>query len=166
MFQLRRRGLRGTPLPARVSAVDTAGWIAVVALLLWAGSAAAGEIYTTWRGTAIRGADPVAYFLADRYVDGSAKHSYSWRGATWRFTSAENRALFVATPERYAPQYGGHCAYAMARGDRVRSDPAQWTIVDSKLYLNYSARIKADWERDIPGFIVRADRQWNQRRDD
>lgn len=150
----------------RLRMVESAERIAVVFVLLWAGPSAAGEVYKTWRGTAIRGADPVAYFLEGRYLKGSAEHRYSWRGATWRFTSADNRALFVATPERYAPQYGGHCAYAMARGDRVRSDPTAWTIADNKLYLNYSASIKADWEQDIPSFIVKADRHWNQQRND
>ncbi len=140
--------------------------LATVAFLAAPGVANPGGVYTNWRGVAIRGADPVAYFAEGRQVEGRAEHTYEWRGATWRFASAEHRDRFAAAPERYAPAYGGYCAYAMARGDRVKSDPAQWSIVDNRLFLNYSASVKAQWERDIPGFVEKADREWNRPRRD
>ncbi len=141
-------------------------WIAALVLALGPGLAHGEGVYTNWRGLAIRGADPVAYFEQGRHVEGDAEHSYAWRGATWRFASAEHRERFAASPERYAPAYGGYCAYAMARGDRVKSDPAQWSIVDNRLFLNYSAGIKSRWERDVPGFVEKADREWNRLRKD
>ena len=68
------------------------------------------------RRKAIRGTDPVAYFTEGRPVEGSRRFAYEWRGATWHFTSAKNRDAFAADPERYAPQYGGYCAWAVSQG--------------------------------------------------
>ena len=64
---------------------------------------------------AIRGYDTVAYFTEALSVAGSADHAVQWQGATWQFASADNRALFEADPEKYAPQFGGYCAYGIAR---------------------------------------------------
>jgi YHS domain-containing protein len=109
---------------------------------------------------AIRGADPVAYFTEGAAVPGNADYQYTWNGATWQFSSAENRALFVANPEAYAPQYGGYCAKAMSEGNLASVDPRVWTIVDGKLYLNYSPDVQQQWVQDIPGNIVKADANW------
>lgn len=109
---------------------------------------------------AIRGADPVAYFTESRYVPGSADYTYDWAGATWRFSSTKNRDLFAENPERYAPQYGGFCAWAVAEGYTAPVDPNAWEVVDSKLYLNYDTRIQRRWQRDIPGNIARANENW------
>ena len=109
---------------------------------------------------AIRGADPVAYFTENRYVPGSADFTYEWADATWQFASAENRDMFALTPEQYAPQYGGFCAWAVAEGYTAPVDPNAWEIVDGKLYLNYDARIQRRWQRDIPGNIARANENW------
>lgn len=112
---------------------------------------------------AIRGYDPVAYFTESAPVRGDANISYNYRDATWYFASEENRDLFVDDPERYAPQYGGYCAYAMSRGFVVSSDPNAWAIVDDKLYLNYSLGVRETWLKDTDGYIEKADRKWAEK---
>ncbi len=127
---------------------------------LTAGPALAdGKIYTSW-GVAIDGADPVAYFTEGKPVEGKREFSADWNGATWRFASAEHRALFLADPERYAPQYGGYCAWAVSQGYTASTEPESWRIVDGKLYLNYSRSVQKDWEQDIPANITKADANW------
>ena len=108
-------------------------------------------------GVAIRGYDTVAYFTEGRPVEGSEAFESEWQGATWRFASQEHLDLFEADPARYAPQYGGYCAYGVAGGYLVKIEPENWTILDGKLYLNYDDDVQAKWERDIPGFITEAD---------
>ena len=85
--------------------------------------------------TAIKGYDPVAYFKQSAAVKGSPQFTTQWMGATWQFSSAENRDLFAANPEQYAPQYGGYCAYAVSEGHTASIDPEAWKIVDGKLYV-------------------------------
>ncbi len=112
-------------------------------------------------GVAIRGTDPVAYFTEGRPVAGDTTHALEWNGAVWYFASAENRAAFEAEPERYAPQYGGFCAWAVAeKGKLYSTRPENWSIVDGKLYLNFNDDIQARWQEDIPGFIARGDERW------
>lgn len=111
-------------------------------------------------GLAVRGMDVVAYFLQGRPVAGSAAHTHAWRGATWRFSSAANRDRFASDPERYAPAYGGFCAYAVSEGYTAPIDPAAWRIVDGRLFLNYDRFVQRRWERDIPGRVARADANW------
>ncbi|MEM7544501.1 MAG: YHS domain-containing (seleno)protein [Pseudomonadota bacterium] len=122
-------------------------------------SASNPQIYAN-DGIAIDGTDPVSYFTKGKPVEGSADYTYEWRGATWQFSSAENRDLFAADPVAYAPQYGGYCAYAVSYGSTASTVPEAWKIVDGKLYLNYSSRIQRRWESDIPGYIASADENW------
>ena len=114
----------------------------------------------TESGAAIRGYDPVAYHRELQPVKGSEQFTASWKGATWRFASAQNRDLFKANPERYAPQYGGYCAYGVAGGYTVGIDPDAWSVVNGKLYLNYSPGVQASWKQDVPGYIRKADANW------
>lgn len=109
---------------------------------------------------AIHGHDPVAYFNRSKPVKGSDAHVVTYKGAEWRFSSEENRALFEADPAKYAPQYGGHCAYAASRGYFADIDPAAWSVVNGKLYLNYSPKVKRLWERDVDGNIAKGDKNW------
>ena len=96
---------------------------------------AGGVVNSSWlTGTAIEGYDPVAYFTESRPVEGASAFSHDWMGVTWYFASAENRVQFAAEPERYAPQYGGYCAWAVAHGYTAKIDPKAWKIVDGKLY--------------------------------
>jgi YHS domain-containing protein len=133
----------------------------VVALLGATPAADAGVINTTlFRGLAIEGTDPVAYFTEGRPVAGASDFEHVWMGAVWRFASAENLARFQADPERYAPQYGGWCAWAVAQGYTAKIDPEAWRIEDGRLYLNYSKAVQARWAQDIRGNIAKADRNW------
>lgn len=111
-------------------------------------------------GVAIKGYDPVAYFTEKAPVKGKAEFSFSYQDATWHFSSAANLAAFKSDPAKYAPQYGGYCAYAVAKGSTAKIDPKAWKIVDGKLYLNYSSSIQKKWEKDVPGYIKKADANW------
>jgi len=118
-------------------------------------------IYTgRFSNLAVSGYDPVAYFTQSRPVKGSSDYEYSYKGAQWRFSSMENLERFQANPDAYAPQYGGYCAWAAAQNYTARGNPKYWTVVDGKLYINYNAKIQARWEKDIPGFIAKANANW------
>jgi YHS domain-containing protein len=115
---------------------------------------------TIFGGVAIDGYDPVAYFLDGKPVEGSKRWSEEWNGATWRFASAAHRDLFAAAPEKYAPQYGGYCAWAVGHGYTAGIDPDAWSIRDGKLYLNYDLEIREQWLADAPGWIAKGDVNW------
>lgn len=109
-------------------------------------------------GIAIRGYDTVAYFTEGKPMEGSDEFTTDWQGATWKFASQEHLDLFKADPQKYAPQYGGYCAYGVAQESLVKIEPDQWTIHDDKLYLNYNAKLNNEWKKDIPGYIAAADK--------
>lgn len=122
---------------------------------------AADPVYTGWFSElALDGYDPVAYFNEGAPAEGSSEHRYEWNGAIWQFTSAANRDAFAADPVAYAPQYGGYCAWAVAENKEAAGNPQHWRIVDGKLYVNYNADVQTRWEKDIPGFIEKADQHW------
>jgi len=131
----------------------------LVVLLLAVPAFADGKIFTRG-GEAISGYDPVAYFTEGKPVEGKDDISFDWNGATWTFASVENREMFAANPEKYAPQYGGYCAYGASKGAAAKTEPDAWSIIDGKLYLNYSDDVKARWLQDIPGYIKTADENW------
>ncbi len=132
-------------------------------LLLLSGCASSGVSTFVNDDGAIRGYDPVAYHTESKPVKGSREFAFSYEGATWYFASEHNRDLFESDPERYAPAYGGFCAYGMSRGFAVSTDPDAWTIVDGKLYLNYSLGVRRTWLKDVPGNIEKADANWLKR---
>ncbi len=111
-------------------------------------------------GVALQGYDPVAYFKDGRPVEGDPANSIAWRGVTYRFSSAANRDAFVADPERYAPQFGGYCAFAVSRGTTANGDPHQWAIVNDRLFLNNNALAMSLWNQDRPGNIRAGDENW------
>ncbi len=115
---------------------------------------------TIFGGVALDGWDPVAYFLDGKPVEGSREHSLEWNGATWRFASAAHRELFLEKPEKYAPQYGGYCAWAVSQGYTAAIDPDAWTIHEGKLYLNYDLDVQKKWALDIPGNVAKGDANW------
>lgn len=123
-------------------------------------AAAASPISGADHGPAIGGYDPVAYFTDGKPEKGSEAFTAEWQGANWRFTSAEHRDLFQKMPERYAPQYGGYCAYAAAHDSVAKGDGAQWKIVDDKLYLNNNWFAQKLWQLDVPGHIVDSEKNW------
>jgi len=134
-----------------------------VAFALGAGAAHARspEIYTgIVSSTSVGGYDPVAYFKEGKPVVGNNSDIWTWKGATWRFASAENREAFRQKPEAFAPAYGGYCAWAVSQGYTAKGDPKYWKIVEGKLYLNYDGNVQKNWERDIPGHISKADGNW------
>jgi YHS domain-containing protein len=129
---------------------------------LHAGPARAGGIINSsfLGGVAIDGYDPVAYFTQGKPVEGTSDFEYDWMGATWRFASAANRDQFAADPQKYAPQYGGYCAYAVSQGTTADIDPEAWHIEDGRLYLNLNKKVQSIWLKDIPGYIAKANANW------
>lgn len=109
---------------------------------------------------AIEGYDPVAYFKRAMPVKGRPEFSYNWKGAIWYFSSDQNLADFKNMPERFAPQFGGYCAYGMAEGHKASTSPDAWTVIDDKLYLNYNKDVKQLWDKDRPGYIEKANKNW------
>ncbi len=137
------------------------GLLAGALMALAAGPAsAAGPVNKTLFGNAIDGYDPLAYHLLGEPIEGSKKFTHEWMGATWRFISAAHLDLFAAEPERYAPAYGGYCAYGVSQGAKVGFNPDSWKIVDGQLYLNLNPSIQKRWEKDIAGHIAKADSNW------
>ncbi|MEX0963862.1 MAG: YHS domain-containing (seleno)protein [Pseudohongiellaceae bacterium] len=136
-----------------------------VLILLTVGSSALAvdEINTTFFGNlAIEGYDAVAYCTEQRAVKGSKEFETSWKDANWHFSSAANLDAFRENPERYAPEYGGYCAWAVSQNDTAAIDPTQFTVHNGKLYLNYNKKISARWLADKDALIVDADRYWPQ----
>ena len=114
-------------------------------------------------GVAIKGYDTVAYHTEGRAVKGSSQYVYTWNDAEWRFSSAENRDLFAADPERYAPQYGGYWAGSLATtGKAAGADPEAFKIVDGKLYLNWDTKALKKFESKAPEYIRQADMNWKE----
>jgi len=109
---------------------------------------------------AIKGYDTVAYFKDGKALKGNESFTFRWHDMTWYFLSKENRDLFATSPEKYAPQYDGYCAWALTEERKAKTDPEVWKIVDGKLYLNCSSTAYEKWSRDIPGNIKKADANW------
>jgi len=113
-------------------------------------------------GVALKGYDPVAYFAVGRPTPGEAKYALQRKGANYHFANPENRARFEADPDRYAPQYGGYCAFAISIDRIADIDPERWAIVDGKLYLNNGWLAHRLWSLDEPGRIASGDRNWER----
>lgn len=136
----------------------------VLALTAYAGMRYLGmyssdPVYTHG-GLAIDGYDPVAYFTEAKPEKGAPEYSTQWNGARWQFASAEHRDAFVAAPEKFAPQFGGYCAYGMAQGHTAKIEPDVWTIVDGKLYLNFDQDVRGKWQANQGQFIKDAGANW------
>ena len=117
--------------------------------------------YTAYfSSNAINGYDTVAYFTEGAPVKGKKQFSTEYQQATWWFASQQNLDLFLSDPEKYAPQYGGYCAYAVSQNTTASIEPELFTIVDDKLYLNYSEKVNQQWTADKARFIVEADKNW------
>ena len=138
-----------------------AGLVAAPVLLHSPALAGKPEIFTGLKpGLAVAGYDPVAYFTENKPVKGDPSIVLKHGGAIWLFASAANRDAFKANPEKYAPQYGGYCAYAVSQGYTAKGEPEVWQIVDGKLYLNFSRGVQKRWQGDIPGNIQSANANW------
>jgi YHS domain-containing protein len=133
----------------------------VVLTLLFSGVAfAATPFNVDSDGVAIKGYDPVAYFTMSKPVKGNKKYEYKWEGAKWRFATEKHMDLFIENPEKYAPRYGGYCAFGVAVGSLFDIQPEAWSIVDDRLYLNKNLDVRETWRKDIPGNIRKADMNW------
>jgi len=109
---------------------------------------------------AVSGFDTVEYFKSGKATKGKKAFMLDYMGAEWLFASKENLETFKAAPEKYMPQYGGYCSWAMARGHTADSDPEVWKIVDGKLYLNYNAKVQTKWEKNMSLHIMQADEKY------
>lgn len=136
--------------------------LVALSLLMVSGLASAVDpIYTPlFSDKAIRGYDTVAYFTQGEAVEGDDEFSTEYMGARWLFASQAHLDLFVAEPEKYAPQYGGYCAYAVSQNKTASIQPDLFTIVEGKLYLNYNKSINDKWLNNMAEFIVDADKNW------
>ncbi|MEM9223883.1 MAG: YHS domain-containing (seleno)protein [Pseudomonadota bacterium] len=143
--------------------------LAALATTALATSAMAGEQYVNTTGFANSGYDVVAYFDMDQApvgeaqpaaVPGSTSFTAEHNGAKFAFANAENLARFQADPDKYAPQYDGHCAYGVAQGGKVPGNPDLWRILDGKLYLNITPRVVTFWEEDIDGNLAKSETNW------
>jgi hypothetical protein len=125
------------------------------------GMAQAAKVFTgVIRGVALGGYDTVSYFTGAGPVKGDPGIMVVWEGVNYRFATVANRDLFVANPGKYLPQYGGYCAYALAKGALAPGDPMAWTVYQDKLYINLSPAIREKWSVDIPGNIDNANANW------
>ncbi len=158
--------MAGFPALSRLPRIVAVVAVVIVATLMAVpvsrtAHAAEDPVYTGFLSSlAVNGYDPVSYFTDGRPVEGSAEFEVEYNGATWRFASAGNRDAFAAAPERYAPQYGGYCAWAVSQGYTAKGDPKHWRIHDGKLYLNYNASVQKTWAEDIPGNVRAGDANW------
>jgi YHS domain-containing protein len=117
------------------------------------------EVFSTSEG-AIKGYDPVAFFNEGKPIEGKKELSYDWNHANWHFANQKNLETFKADPLKYAPQYGGYCAYGTAHGHKAPTETSTWTIVDGKLYFNYNNDVKGKWLNDQKALIEKADKNW------
>jgi len=119
-----------------------------------------GPTYTDKKGIAIKGYDTVAYFTENMPVKGLKEFSHEWNHGVWLFSNNTNLELFKANPEKYAPQYGGYCAFGVAKDSFAKVDPTQFTVLNNKLYLNYNSRIQKKWTKKRDQFIQLGDQNW------
>jgi len=117
-------------------------------------------VYKNSEGLALEGFDPVAYFKENLPRMGNPEFTADYDGAKWQFVSAENREEFKKEPAKYAPQYGGYCAWAVGHNYTAKGDPNAWKIVDDKLYLNYNQDVREKWQQEIPKYVSEGDKNW------
>lgn len=155
-----KRTIVAAVLVAGVAGVAMAG--RVVAEREGPATQAAGgkvEYFVNKEGLAAGGNDVVSYFEG-KAEKGVAEFEVVHGGAKFRFVSKAHLEAFVAAPGKYAPQYGGWCAMGMAGGYKAPTDAAAFTVVEGKLYLNYSAKVTEMWAKDREALIVKADKNW------
>jgi len=134
-------------------------------LLVFTTIAFAQTQYFNKNGVAINGYDPVAFFAENMAVQGTDQYKHEWNGTTWQFKNAANRDTFKSNPEKYAPQFGGYCAYGMSENHKTPTEPQAFTIVDDKLYLNYNMDVLKMWRKDTKGRIAKAETNWTSLKD-
>ncbi|MBI2272277.1 MAG: YHS domain-containing protein [Chitinophagaceae bacterium] len=138
--------------------------LGVILITVLGSYAQKSEIFTS-EGKAIKGYDPVAFFTQNMPVKGDEGFQYNWKNSAWFFSSKENLEKFKADPEKYAPQYGGYCAYGTSEGHKAPTQTDTWTILDNKLYFNYNKKVKELWVPNQMALIHKADSLWPAIRD-
>ncbi|MBO6559563.1 MAG: hypothetical protein JJ959_03465 [Nisaea sp.] len=135
---------------------------ALIAALFWCAQAfgATPSRNLSENGLALRGYDPVAYFVVGRAERGDAAFAATYEGATYHFASAARREAFLLEPRLYVPSYGGFCAYGVAVGQKFDGDPEVFLLVEGKLYLQLDRATQALWKADLDKNIAIADRTW------
>ncbi len=128
--------------------------------LLVAGAAKGQSVYYSENGIAINGFDAVSYINEGKAVKGNSVYAHQWGSTTWLFSSQSNLDLFKADPEKFAPQYGGWCAYGVSENHKSPTDPNAFTVAGGKLFLNYSIRVMQKWRSDTTQYIRRANQNW------
>ncbi|MDR3712650.1 MAG: YHS domain-containing (seleno)protein [Puia sp.] len=116
-------------------------------------------------GKAIKGYDAVAFFTVSKPVMGQDSLSYTWKDVAWLFSTRENLEAFKANPEKFAPQYGGYCAFGAALGHKAPTETDTWSVSNDKLYFNYSKQVKEQWLKDKQTNIEKADQNWTTLKD-
>lgn len=118
----------------------------------------------TSSGVALGGFDPVSYFDATAPIPGNEQHTYEWRDAVWRFSSEENRSQFAEDPERYAPQFGGFCSFAVGKGVTANANTRAWYLEDGKLYVFMDEHVRNEWVASIEsGSLQQSSENWSKR---
>jgi YHS domain-containing protein len=152
------------PATEKVAADDTAAAAIETALYKDLGGEPTGPVFTPAKGEtlALKGFDTVSYFVGDGVpVEGKPEFTVRYQGYDYQFASKENADTFIADPAKYAPAYGGYCAWAIGANDALApGDPNVYKIVDGKLYLNFSKDVAVKWDKDIPGFIEKGDKNY------
>lgn len=135
--------------------------IIATALLGFASTSFAGvDTETDENGVILAGHDAVAYFTQGKPVQGKADYTAVHNDAVYRFSSAQNRDLFSENPEKYAPMYGGFCAYGTTFGKKFEIDGKAFKIVGGKLFVNKNLDVLKAWSQDIPKHLVEANDEW------
>ena len=148
-------------LPSLFAALAVGLALATFALPVTSALSKEAAVYTGLvKGVAVGGYDPVACFTDKKRVAGKADITLEHQGATWRFSTVANRDAFKADPAKFAPQFGGHCAYAVSQGYTAKGDPNAWSIIGGKLYLNYNKDVQRDWEKQTQSLIPKGDANW------
>ena len=130
--------------------------LAAVGRVLLAADAAPG----TGKRLALKGYDPVSYFIDGRPGKGSADYQASYDDATYWFKTPEHRATFVADPDHYAPQFQGFCTVTLSRGARLEADPEAWVIADGKLYVFGAKEAVPMFRAQTASVIEKATENW------
>ncbi|MFO1350989.1 MAG: YHS domain-containing (seleno)protein [Gammaproteobacteria bacterium] len=152
------------PVPTLSQGIKALFFLALALAFGWA-AWAEDTVNIDEKGVAISGYDPVAFFKQGRAMRGDASLSANHNGVTYYFANADDRVTFLANPNKFAPQYGGFCAFNAAKGKKVASDPENFKLVNGKLYLTASAEGMKAFSSSLPSYISKADEIWARIKD-
>ncbi|PWQ95680.1 YHS domain-containing (seleno)protein [Leucothrix arctica] len=113
----------------------------------------------------LSGYDTVSYFTKEAPVQGKSDISAVYNGAIYHFTSEDNRDAFKADPAKYAPQYGGFCAFGTSISQKIPVDPTIYEVLDGKLYVQSGAKAMELWVPEKVSRITSADKIWVEIKD-